>query len=147
MTTNYDYGTWTNFGDISPYHGQLWINNATVDNDSDYAECVEIINCREHDGPENCYRITCGTIYIPDDKTKRESALGVIGETPSLATWIDLALAFHAHAGVEADTYGGITIVQFGKTQDSRETVDPDLVLHGNCKVSKYIRNEYLGGV
>ena len=140
----FNFGDWTNFGDVSPYHGQLWIKDARVDNDSDFAECVEIINASEFGGADNVYMITRGSIYIPDDKTKRKSALDCIDKTPSLATWIDLALAFHAYHGVEPDTWGGITNVQIGKAKEARNTISIDVVLHGNASIRRYIEKEFL---
>ena len=148
----YQVGEWTNFGDVSPWHGQLWIKNAFVDSTEDFAECVQTI------GPgvleclaDNQLLIEVGSIYMPlHDKAKVKSALDVIGKTPSLATWIDLALAFHAYWGMERDSWNGATVLQIGTELDTtclRSGVDPmesDIVLHGNNKLQNYLAKTYL---
>jgi len=146
----YQLNEWTNFGDVSPEHGQLWIKDATVDSDQDFAECVEVHAGRDVGLAENQYMVRRGSIYMPiDDRKKVESALDVIGCTPSLATWIDKALAFHAYHGVDMDTFGGFEIVQVGKTIDDLNASgttcdDPDVILHGNASIGKYLADNAL---
>jgi hypothetical protein len=148
---SYQIGEWTNFGDISPWHGQLWIKNAFVDNTDDFAEVVEIIGPYDLESlAYNQLMIIQGSIYIPlHDEAKVESALDVIGKTPSLATWIDLALAFHAYAGVEYDFE---EVVQVGANLDLKRRQElyngsaneADIILHGNTKIENYLRKNQL---
>jgi hypothetical protein len=139
--------TWTNFGDVSPWHGQLWINNACVDNDSDFAEVVEIIGPSDLESlAYNQLLIIQGSIYMPlDDRDKVKSALDIVGKTPSLATWIDLALAFHAYHGI--DQYQQ-EVVQIGSKLDLKGmwgfVEESDIVLHGNAKIENYLTNNQL---
>lgn len=149
MKMPYEINNWTNFGDVSPDHGQLWICDAYPDSTQDFAECVEIIGGSDIGLADNQYRIQRGSIYMPlDDARKVASALGVIGKTSSLATWIDKALAFHAYHGADPD-YHGFEIVQHGKRLDdwtaSGTTCDaPDVVLHGNASLTKYLAQNWL---
>lgn len=146
----YQINDWTNFGDVSPEHGQVWIRDATVDSDQDFAECVEIIAGRDVGLADNQYMIWRGSIYIPlHDSERMTAALECIGKTPSLATWIDKAMAFHAYAGMDQDTFGGFEIVQVGKRLDDwtaagTTCTEPDKVLHGNASIMKYLAREYL---
>lgn len=144
-SNDYQFGDWTNFGDCSVYHGQLWIKNATVDNTDDFAECVETLH---YDAlGENQILVVCGSIYMPDDRDKVKSALDVIGKTPSQANWIDKALAFHAYGGSDEESMGGQTVVQLGSKVIegySGNTLEADTILHGNTNLSKYIRENFL---
>lgn len=149
MTYNYQHNSWINFGDSSPDYGQTWILDAFVDNTQDYAECVKVMSGVELFGPSNIYIIERGSIYMPlDDADKVASALGVIGMTPSLATWIDKALAFDAYHGMDRDTWGGLEVVSIGKILDQNALesfpYDIDAQLHGNASISKYLRDNYL---
>ena len=149
----YKVGEWTNFGDVSPWHGQIWIKNPPVESAyiplEDFAECVQTIGSMEIEClADNQLLIEVGSIYIPlHDKSKVESALDIIGKTPSLATWIDLALAFHAYSGVEVDYQH---VIQIGKGLDTTcqrigaGTMDSDIVLHGNAKIKNYLSANYL---
>lgn len=149
MSDAWEYNNWSNFGDMSPEHGQTWIKNTYPDSTQDFAECVEVISGSDVGLADNQYLIQRGSIYMPlDDKDKVESALGVIDKTPSLATWIDKALAFHAYHGMDLDTFGGFEVVQVGKTLDdwtaNGTTHESDTLLHGNASIEKYIRENYL---
>ena len=145
----YKVGEWTNFGDLSPWHGQLWIKNAFVDSTEEFAECVQIIGSSELEClADNQLLIEVGSIYMPlHDSAKVKSALDVIGKTTSLADWIDFALAFHAYWGIERDC---ATVLQIGKRLDTTcqcigaDTMDSDIVLHGNNKLQNYLAKTYL---
>ena len=145
----YKVGEWTNFGDVSPWHGQIWIKNAFADSTEDFAECVQTIGSMEIEClADNQLLIEVGSIYMPlHDSAKVKSALDVIGKTPSLATWIDLALAFHAYSGIEVDYQH---VIQIGKELDTTcqrigaDTTDSDIVLHGNAKIKNYLSTNYL---
>jgi hypothetical protein len=139
--------TWINFGDVSPWHGQLWINNAHPDNDDDFAEVVQIIGPSDLESlAYNQLMIVQGSIYIPlHDKERVRQALDCIGVDYDDATWIDIALAFDAYHGVDQNS---IEIVQIGKTADKQreyvETMQPDTVLAHNAKIENYLSRNQL---
>jgi hypothetical protein len=141
---------WTNYGDVNPWHGQLWIKDAYADSTEDSAECVEIISpCDFEALADNQLLIMTGSLYIPlHDTEAMKQRLDVIGKTPSLANWVDYALASHAYGGIEKDSE---TVAQFSKeVGDSgsyRHYVDPmesDIVLHGNKTALAYIEDNFL---
>lgn len=141
----YTHNDWTNFGDVSPWHGQLWIRDAFVDSTDDFAEVIEIIGPGSFQGlADNQILIVRGSIYIPiDDKAKVANALDCIGKTHSLATWIDLALAFRAYHGIDPDIYCPQEVVQVGAI-DTGEGLPADVVLHGNASIKSYLKKEVL---
>lgn len=142
---NYELKDWTNFGDISPEHGQLWVKGAHVDNTEDFAEVVEIRCATDFGGPDNVYIICGGSIYIPlDDETKMESALDCICVSPSQATWIDKMLGCEAYSGIDTDS---MQIVSVGKVTDTDAMPhgwEVETQLHGNRSISKWLAKEYL---
>jgi len=138
----YTHNEWTNFGDISPWHGQLWVKNAHVDNTDDFAECIEIIGPGYLGLSDNQLMIVHGSIYMPiDDPERVKSALDCTGDTPSMANWITLMLAFHAYYGIEPDAYFPQEIVQIGKSEGG---LTADVILHGNAKIENYLKREVL---
>lgn len=151
MINQWQHNEWTNFGDMSPEHGQTWILDANADDTQDYAECVKIW-CVDSalGGPDNVYIIERGSIYMPlDDADKLASALDVIDCAPSLATWVDKALAFDAYYGMDRDV-NGFDIVAVGKVtdEDGLDAMphgwDVETTLHGNASIGKYLRDNYL---
>mgnify|MGYP003673049102 CR=1 FL=1 len=152
MTNQWQHNEWANFGDVSTEHGQTWILDATVDSEQDYAECVKIWGVSNaFGGPDNVYVIERGSIYMPlDDSEKVSCALGCSGFTPSLATWIDKALAFETYHGMDRDIYNGLEIVAVGKVtdQDGLDAMphgwEIETQLHGNASIDKYLRDNFL---
>ena len=142
---------WVSYGDISPWHGQLWIK-APESEDQDFAECVEIIGPGDFEIlAENQVMIVRGSIYMPlDDPKRMKAALDCAGSDIETASWIEKAYACNAYHGIDPDTYGGKAIVQIGaKPGDvlSRRAIEPetpDITLHGNAKLENYIRDEFL---
>lgn len=135
---------WRNYGDVSPEHGQTWIRYG----DYDYAECVEILSGSDIGLADNQYMIERGSIYFSPDRWDDAMSCcdtGIYGP-PEFA---DIAYAFHAYQGMERDTWGGFAIVQIGKTVDDwtaqGTTCDsPDIVLHGNASIARYLESNYL---
>lgn len=135
---------WTNYGDVSPQHGQTWIRRGG----DDYADCVTILSGSDIGLADNQYMIERGSIYFSPDNWN--SALdccdsGIYGPPE----YLDVAYAFQAYQGIERDTFDGFAIVQVGKTLDDwtargASCEEPDCVLHGNASISRYLENNYL---
>ena len=133
-----------NFGDVSPSYGQTWIRYGGAD----YAECVTIIAGSDVGLADNQYMIERGSIYF--SPVNWDSALsccdsGIYGPP----TYAEVAYAFNACQGMDRDTFGGFAIVQIGKKPDdwtARGTTcdTPDIVLHGNASIKKYLKENYL---
>ena len=144
MTDSTIHG-WTNFGDVSPDHGQTWISGDSRD---DFANVVEVIAGPDLGMPENSYHIGRGVIYFSPDNWDRALECcdsGIYGPP----TFYDVAYAFNAYQGYDQDSYGGVEIVLVGKRKDlngfdSDFDRDPDTILHGNTKISNYIEGNFL---
>lgn len=138
--SKYISGQWVNVGDISPWHGQLWIKDEGPD--QDYAECVEVISPADLESlADNQLLVTIGSVYMPD--YDKDSRLSIIGKTPSLATWLDYAIACIAYSGIDPNIYNGQIVVQHGRTV-YEYSEKPDIVLHGNSDMQRHIIDKYL---
>ena len=136
---------YTNFGDVSISHGQVWIAN---DGDSDFAPVVETHSGADIGLADNQYRIERGTIYFSSDNWN--AAMQCCGiDRIGPPDFLEIAYAFYAYQGFDRDCYGGFEIVQVGKTLDDWTAAgttchDPDTVLHGNARIEKYLAENYL---
>jgi len=141
--TNY-----VNFGDVSPEHGQLWID---LDQDSsfpDCTDCVEILCGSDIGLADNQYMISSGSIYFSPDNW--DSALSVIGLDSFIGppTFADVAYAFNAYQGFDRPYGQWDSIVQVGKDLDdwtaSGSQYESETTLHGNASIQLYINRNYL---
>ena len=134
---------WKNYGDVSPWHGQLWLRVGG----EDWAECVEIIGPGDFEClADNQIMIEFGSVFISPQWADWQSALECVGfEFNGPPEFMTLAMSFHAYRGQEYDTYQPRQIVQFGakpEIESMPSWVDPlkaDIVLHGNTKPENYI--------
>lgn len=134
----------TNFGDISPDHGQTWI----AFGGDDYAVCVEIISGSDISLADNQYLIKRGSIYFsPHNWNAALEAVGfdIIGPPE----YLEIAYAFNVYHGYDRDHWGGFEIVQIGKIVNDwcasgTACAEPDKVLHGNTSISRYLESEWL---
>lgn len=134
----------TNFGDISPDHGQTWI----APGGDDYADCVEIISGSDISLADNQYMIQSGSIHF--SPSNWNAALKTVGfDVIGPPEYLEIAYAFNTYQGYDRDLWHGFEIVQIGKIADdwcaSGTTCDdPDKVLHGNASICKYLESEWL---
>ena len=134
---------YVNFGDVSAQHGQFWI----AFGDDDWATCVEITAGCEVGLADNQYRIEKGSIYFSPGHW--DAALSVVGfDKIGPPEYLEIAYAFNAYMGFDRDTWG-VEIVQIGKVMDDWTVFgttcdDPNVVLHGNCSIDKYLRENWL---
>lgn len=135
--------TWNYNGDLNIEYGGFWWRE---DGAEDYVLAVRVTPCVDAGGPDNCYWVEQGSIYMPLDSAKRHSALQVCGyEDDPAPTRSMLVDAFMAYGGIERHTFNGERVVQVGKkTSESRETITPDVVLRGNASLRNYVKREYL---
>lgn len=131
-----------NFGDISPEHVQTWIRYG----DADYAEVVEIMSGRDVGLADNQYEIRTGSIYF--SPTHWNYALGICDVRIGPPEYWEVASSFNCYHGFDED-YNSQTVVQIGKKIDDltlhgTRREDPDIVLHGNSSISKYLKENYL---
>lgn len=91
---------WNYRGDIDLRHGGYYWKR---EGDEDSADIVEIIPADNMGGPDNLFLIRRGSVYLPNDKERRTSALDVIGVDLADATSADLVDAFMAYYGAECD--------------------------------------------
>ena len=104
------------YGDINIEHGGIYLDFAEFKKWGDFCPCVKITNLDSACGFNGAILIECGSIYIPDDKEKRESALSCIGiESGESYNDIQLIDAFESYHGVESDTFTGPIIIQTEK--------------------------------
>ncbi len=139
---------YVNFGDVSPEHGQLWID---LDQDSsfpDCADCVEILSGSDIGLADNQYMLSVGSIYFSPDNWG--SALSVIGLDSFVGppTFATIACAFNAYQGFERSDIQCDNIVQVGKVLDYWIAQGPqyesETILHGNASIQRYIERNYL---
>ena len=129
---------WVNMGDVSPEHGQLWIKYGG----EDYAECVEVLTDNVLNLGSNQYMINRGTIYFNSSTWNNAMQCfdsGIYGPPE----YLEVAYMFNAYSGMELDSYDGSEIIQVGKDSDCEDS-NPDIVLHGNTSISKYIKDNFL---
>ena len=139
MLTDYE-----NFGDVSPQYGQTWIRYGG----DGYAEVVEILSGSDIGLADNQYRIESGSIYFSPqnwDSAMACCGTGIYGPP----TYADIAYAFNAYQGFDRDCYGGFEIVQVGAKPDDfcamgTTCESPDIVLHGNASIERYLRRAWL---
>lgn len=85
------------------------------------------------------------TVYLPGDPAKRRAALDCVGVTLAEATRSDLVEAFKACAGMDGRQE---TVVGIGRRQEPVQPVGysprPDIVLHGNASLRRYVEREFL---
>ena len=136
---------WENFGDYSPQYGQIWIRYGG----EDYADAVELRNAGETgEGSDNVWIISRGSIYFAPrnwDQALSCCDTGIYGPPE----WSQVAYAFYAYAGLDLDFLGN-EVVQIGKRDSFGDEVVirsldcPDVVLHGNASISKYLERQAL---
>ncbi len=137
--------TYVNFGDVSPVYGQTWISD---DGGPDWAPVVEILSGSDIGLADNQYRIECGSIYFsPNSWNAALDCCGIDRIGPP--EFLEIAYAFNAYQGFDRDRWRGFEIVQVGKrlddwTASGSTCTDPDVVLHGNASIRRYLAREYL---
>lgn len=137
--------SYENFGDASIEYGQVWISS---DGGDDYAPIVTVLSGSDIGLADNQYLIERGSIYFSPDNWN--SALACLGdETIGPPQFLDIAFAFYCYQGFDRDYWRGSEVVQVGKNPDdwtARGTTcdEPDVVLHGNASIEKYLAKEYL---
>lgn len=136
---------WTNHGDVSPEHGQLWLKAESGD---DFASVVEVLTGSEIGLADNQYLIVSGSVYMGNDKTI-ESAIECTGyPEQEKREFLNVAESVVRYAGFDSDAMNPQTVVQVGKNPDPFTTpydpTEPDVVLHGNASIARYIESEFL---
>ena len=135
---------WRNFGDVSPGYGQTWI----APGGDDYARIVSVLSGSEIGLADNQYVIERGSIYFSPQEWN--SALDCCGmDIIGPPEYAEIAYAFNAYMGFDRDIWGGFQIVQVGKKPDywtaaGTTCEDPDVILHGNANISRYLEAEFL---
>ncbi len=137
-----------NFGDCSADHGQVWIKN---DGGDDFAPVVEIMSGADIGLADNQYMIQRGSIYFSPDNW--DMILGHLDwrsrDRIGPPEFLEIAYGFYSYQGFDRDTFGGFEIVQVGRVLDdwtARGTTcdNPDVILHGNASIEKYIAENYI---
>ena len=136
--------SWINFGDVSPDYGQTWIRYGGDDS----ADCVTIVSGSDVGLADNQYMVERGSIYFSPANWNAALACcdsGIYGPP----TYDEIAYAFHAYQGMDRDVWGGFAIVQIGARPDDwtargSTCESPDVVLHGNASIRRYLAREYL---
>lgn len=135
---------WVNFGDCSIGHGQTWISGNSTD---DYADIVTVLSGSDIGLGDNQYMIERGSVYLGD---QWYNALTCVGhDLVGPPEFLRIAEAVNAYMGFDRDIYGGFEIVQVGKEIDDwvangTTCDDPDIVLHGNASIERYLERNYL---
>lgn len=135
---------WKNFGDVSPEHGQVWLKKG----DDDYAEVVVIYGGSDVGLADNQYMIETGTVFIDHDKD--EEVLECAGWDNYEDDFLSLAYCHYLHSGMDWVWQNNYPqFVQVGKELDDYTACGttceaPDVVLHGNASISKYIAENFL---
>ena len=98
---------------------------------------------------DNQYQISKGSIYFSPGNWN--SALASCGrDIIGPPEYLEIAYAFVAYQGFDRDPYTlGFTIVQIGHkvddwTASGTTCDDPDVILHGNASIERYLEREYL---
>lgn len=162
---------WRYSGDMNLEHGGLFWRPGSRDPfpEADYVEAVQVTPCTDAGGPDNLFCIESGSIYMPRDGY--ETALDSCGYTLHVTEYgthklIDasgarlllnsghgLALlvdAFWGYGGMERDAMNGERYVQIGRPDRHHDYdgpgwhPDPDYILPGNSKLSRFVRREFL---
>ena len=133
---------WKYSGDVDLKHGGFyWLDEG----DEDFVTAVDVVPCSAAGGPDNLFYIEVGTIFLPADRDKQESILGVIGMTPEDASREDFIYAAKAHSGLERD-YD--EVVRIGKEEEPYHSTgwnpEPDIVLRGNASLRRYVERDAL---
>ena len=136
--------SWKYFGDVNlEYGGLFW----QWDGGPDYVNAIDVTPCGDAGGPDNLFHIAKGSIYLPLDVDRRNSALNCIGYSARPAPLCVLVDAFHAYHGIDGDVYNAETIVRVGKPEEcsaSGWAPKPDVVLRRNASLKKYVEREFL---
>lgn len=137
--------TWNYNGDINLTCGGFYWREDGAD---DYVLVVRVTPCSDGGGPDNLYLIEQGSLYLPSDPAKRQSALSCIGygDKPEVTRSM-LVDAFMAYGGIDRDTYNGEHVVRIGKPEEATIggwNPTPDKVLRANASLERYVRKQYL---
>ena len=137
---------WNYNGDVNiRYGGYFW----KEDGADDYVLAVRITPCSDAGGPDNQFWIEQGSIWL-GDAAKQADSLDIIGVSVSEATRRDYVDAAIAYYGIERDAWNGEQILQIGANAGDASdswrgfTDGPDIILHGNAKLRRFIEREYL---
>ena len=137
---------WQYNGDVNiRYGGYYW----KEDGADDYVLAVRITPCSDSGGPDNQFWIEQGSIFL-GDSARQVDSLAVIGLSVSEATRCDYVDAAFTCRGIEWDSWNGERTLQIGaKAGDASHgwgdfTDGPDIILHGNAKLRRFIEREYL---
>jgi hypothetical protein len=105
------------YGDINPQHGGMFLDLEEFEKWKDFCPCIKITDLDSAIGFDGAIMIEFGSIYIPEDKKKRESALSCCGysEDDVKDNPVLLVESFDAYAGVERDIYNGLLTIQILK--------------------------------
>jgi hypothetical protein len=138
---------WQYSGDMHREEGGLYWRE---DGSDDYVRAVRITPCSDAGGPDNLFVIEQGSIYLPEDETRRNSALATIGwfdeSDPDPAHYrrclVDAFLAYH---GMENDVWNGSIVLRIGRAQESRGwSPEADIVKPHNLNLQRFVEGEYL---
>lgn len=131
--------TWNYEGDRNLYCGGFYWREDGAD---DYVLAVVVTPCSDAGGPDNLYFIESGNIYIGDNVTRIDSALDCIGAKRP-PTRRETVYAMNAYAGLDDRTP---TVIRIGREEpgDWQWNPEPDIVLHGNAKLRRYVEREML---
>lgn len=136
---------WNYLGDINLEHGGFFWRE---DGAEDYVLAVVVTPCSDAGGADNLFHIEEGSIYIPSDPKRLQSALDVIGVPLADANRRDIVEALRAYGGIERDNEN---VVRIGPEEEQWSrgggwNPEPDTILRGNAKLANYVRREYLRG-
>jgi len=107
-------------GDINLQYGGMFLDLEEFKRWGDFCPVLKVTDLDSACGFESAVLIERGSIYIPENVEKRESALSCIGiEKGESYTDLQLIVAFDAYHGIECDSFAGEIILILDKEADS----------------------------
>lgn len=136
---------YTYHGDVNIQHGGMFLDLDTFKEMGDYVPVVKVTNMDSACGLIDCVMIEIGSIYIPDDPEKRQSALSVCGwENEKKVTPLMLISSFDAYHGIDLDYCIGSILLQTVLDEDV-EPEEWDTEFHeSGMSLKDFIEDKYV---
>lgn len=139
-----DVNGWSYTGDVGIRHGgHYWRRDET---DERSFHVVKVDPYSDQGGPDNLFKVTVGTLAVPDDAGELAQVAALVGDKPDTIRDSELVVGLLGWGRTwDADAE---YVVRVGPVDEfwsgRRELPDPDAVLRSNASLRNYVVKEFL---